>query len=345
MPMTVSFVAGMDKNSLSAAAPASEILVKALQQILDDDSFKINSPVTVQARKSAEMLLEWCLRNINDDKLNAFGEQLLQSLKQVILSSRTKSYSHSKEKLWKGFFQLRCSHDFIKQWTDFLVVVDEPVKPLLFQHLTDLIFQVLLHDHFKTIHIDQEVSSEMTENESSALRYVGGYVCRHLRKKLKRESHDLKEEMILCLLELAKDKTVKDQGTSEEWTELIDRGGLCHIKETTFQLFLALEYQVRDVLKSLEKPLPSCKADIIKKVITDDDVQFHWLIATGDFEIDDKETHNALLKMIVELYVTIRGFSKANAWLEKYKQSTKTSTQRTKSLRRELYDDNTGTGN
>ena len=58
----------------------------------------------------------------------------------------------------------------------------------------------------------------------------------------------------------------------------------------------------------------------------------------------DGETHNALLKMIVELYVTIRGFSKANAWLEKYKQSTKTSTQRTKSLRIELYDDNTGSG-
>ena len=46
MLVTVSFVAGMDRNSLSAAAPASEILVKALQQILDDDSFKINSDVT-----------------------------------------------------------------------------------------------------------------------------------------------------------------------------------------------------------------------------------------------------------------------------------------------------------
>ena len=78
--------------------------------------------------------------------------------------------------------------------------------------------------------------------------------------------------MILCLLEMAKDKTVKDSGTSEEWTDLIDRGGLYHIKETTFQLFLSLEYQVRDVLKSLEKPLPSCKADIVKKVITDGDV-------------------------------------------------------------------------
>jgi len=116
------------------------------------------------------------------------------------------------------------------------------------------------------------------------------------------------------------------------------------LKQTTFQLFHALEYRVSNVLKSLERPSPSCKADLIKKVITDDDVQFHWLIAIADFEIDDMQTHDALLKMIVDLYVTIRGFSKANVWLE-YKQSTKRSTQRTKSLCRELYDNTTGSRN
>ena len=39
------------------------------------------------------------------------------------------------------------------------MVVDEPVKPILFQHLTDLVFQVLLHDHFQILYINQEVSS------------------------------------------------------------------------------------------------------------------------------------------------------------------------------------------
>ena len=43
--------------------------------------------------------------------------------------------------------------------------MDVPVKPILFQHLTDLVFQVLLHDHFQIVYIDQEVSScrELTE--------------------------------------------------------------------------------------------------------------------------------------------------------------------------------------
>ena len=42
-------------------------------------------------------------------------------------------------------------------------------------------------------------------------------------------------------------------------------------------------------------------------------------IATADFEFDDRETHEKLLHMIVELYLTIRGYSYASAWMEKYK--------------------------
>jgi len=30
-----------------------------------------------------------------------------------------------------------------------------------------------------------------------------------------------------------------------EWTSLIDRGGLWHVKETTFTIFIAIEEEVR----------------------------------------------------------------------------------------------------
>jgi len=36
----------------------------------------------------------------------------------------------------------------------------------------------------------------------------------------------------------------------------------------------------------------------------------------------------------MELFVTIRGFSYASAWLEKYKQKNKKGTQKSKSLRK-----------
>ena len=77
---------------------------------------------------------------------------------------------------------------------------------------------------------------------------------------------------------------------------------------------------------------------MIKRVTEDDDVLFYWLIVAADFEIDDDEVHKVLLHKIAELYITVRGFSLASGWLEKYKQRTKKSTQRTKSLRRDLHD-------
>ena len=144
--------------------------------------------------------------------------------------------------------------------------------------------------------------------------------------------------MILCLMELIKGQDREEHGIDEDWIDLIDRGGLWHVKETTYQFFHAVEDVVRDVLKVLVHPSASSKLEVMQKVTSDDDVQFYWLIVTADFEIDDNEVHGILLEKIVELYITVRGFSLASGWLEWYKQLMKQSTQRTKSLRRELHD-------
>ena len=49
-------------------------------------------------------------------------------------------------------------------------------------------------------------------------------------------------------------------------------------------------------------------------------------IAAAGFEIEDVDVHNLLLRLIADLYLTIRGFSYASAWMEYYKQAKKKST-------------------
>ena len=89
-------------------------------------------------------------------------------------------------------------------------------------------------------------------------------------------------------MELTKDRdSGEEHGTDEKWTDLIDRGGLWHIKETTYQFFCTIEYVVREVLKTLVKPSSSTKLEMVQKVTSDEDVQFFWLIVTADFEIHD----------------------------------------------------------
>ena len=318
-------------------------LVLVLEKVLSqsDDSFKVKTPSTIEARKCAEKLLAWCLDNKNISLVDEFSITLTNLMEKVISASSSKSFTHNNEKLWRNFFLLRSSQSYVDQWSQFLKTADVPVKAVLFQHLTDVLFRKLLNDHFQVHHVDVETDTELNNKEKGVLRYVAGYICRHLRQKLEREGHEFKEEMVLCLLDLVKGNDTEQPGTDEEWIDLLDRGGLWHVKENTYQFFRAIEDVIRGVLPKLVLPNAPEKSEIIKEVTSDNDVQFYWLIATADFDVDDYEVHDTLLLKIVELYVTVRGFSLASGWLEKYKQCTRKSTQRTKSLRREIHDSTT----
>jgi len=306
--------------------------MEALRSIEDDDSFKIKSPEATEAKDMAKKLLEWCLVPDNNVTFTTFVVELAEDLRQAMRPCRKTSCN--REKLWRNFFLLRSSDDFRKKWIKFLECAKVVATPHLYQHVTDVIFR-----RYITEHVTESASASatkldpapaLTQREGNALRYAAGYVCRHIRNKIERSNHKFKEEIVLCLMALTKDSP--EDGTehtySEEWILLIDRGGLWHIKETTFSLFIAIEEEVRECLKMLlghpdTNPSAGKREEIITKVIAGDDVQFYWLITTADFEIEEAAVHAALLEEIVRLYVTMRGFSYSSFWVEKYKQSTK----------------------
>ena len=143
--------------------------------------------------------------------------------------------------------QIEVCSRFYKSVDWFLKPVAERMKPVLFQHLTDSVFRKCLNDHFQVLYATWSGStigrpSRIKKAENGALHYVAGYTCRQLWKKLERESHEFKEEMVLCLMRMVKDKDPENdmQGVDEQWTALIDRGGLWHATETTYQFFVLL---------------------------------------------------------------------------------------------------------
>ena len=88
-----------------------------------------------------------------------------------------------------------------------------------------------------------------------------------------------------------------DHYGGEDWIKSVDRGDLWHVRETTFQVFFALEEGVRQYLAQLA----CCKTgpEIYANLIMDEDIQFYWSIATAAFDVDDVEVHENLLKMII----------------------------------------------
>ena len=112
-------------------------------------------------------------------------------------------------------------------------------------------------------------------------------------------------------------------------------GGLWHVKENTNSFFLTLEEEIHTLLPSLlieERR----KEQILEGLFSSEDVQFYWLIVGAKFDKDDKDVHSKLLKIIIELFVTIRGFSYASGWMEIFKQDNKKGTQKSKSLHKRI---------
>ena len=77
----------------------------------------------------------------------------------------------------------------------------------------------------------------------NALRYAAGYVPRALKKKLIKSANPLKRQLLLCLLDLLDDGDER-RTDSEEWLDLVDRGGLTRVNDTAFQVFLAMELEL-----------------------------------------------------------------------------------------------------
>ena len=67
--------------------------------------------------------------------------------------------------------------------------------------------------------------------------------------------------------------------------------------------------------------------------MTDEDVQFHWSMLAVNW---DNEEADALLPMLAEQWVTVRGFSFTSGWMEKFKQTAKKSIQKSKGIRKQL---------
>ena len=117
---------------------------------------------------------------------------------------------------------------------------------------------------------------------------------------------------------------------SEEWVQSIDRRGLKHVTNMTYMASEAMEVEFRKHL-IISNVINTHK--IMTEIENNGDVQFYWCIVSVGWAND---TAHTILGMIINLWITIRGFSTASGWLEKYKQAYKRTVQKSKGVRKQL---------
>ena len=114
----------------------------------------------------------------------------------------------------------------------------------------------------------------------------------------------------------------------------MDRGGLIHISDTMFSLFSSMEMEIRSHLRADNPSLfTKLKQTIVSSVLQNEEVQFHWSILSANWISEEADE---LLKMIVEHWTTVRGFSFVASFMENFKRENKTTTQKSKGTRKTL---------
>ena len=119
---------------------------------------------------------------------------------------------------------------------------------------------------------------------------------------------------------------------SEDWTDLVNRWTDSR-KCTVYSLFPVMEMETRSLLQHNTLVTEEINDTLMTNICKNDDVLFYWANIVSNW--GDNEA-NALLQLLVQHWVTIRGFSSASSFVEKYKQKYKRTVQKSKGLGKKL---------
>ena len=117
-----------------------------------------------------------------------------------------------------------------------------------------------------------------------------------------------------CLEEMC-DDTDSDCSASTDWTKHVNRGGLKVVNSKAYHFLLSVETRLKQFLCVTEAPSISdgSKETLVEHISCDEDVLFFWSILSAEWEEEEERT---LFTMIIEMWITIRGFSFAKSFLE-----------------------------
>ena len=176
-------------------------------------------------------------------------------------------------------------------------------------------------------------TSELTDVDLNMLHYVAGFVPWKLKQKFSKPGckNPNREDYLSCLAgmsvsanEESRDMTYLEY--TKRWIVVADRSGLFCVSDDVYTFFYEVECLIRKFLHELvHQDIQHSKVEIINEVTTNSGIQFYWSVIEDGL---DDDVSQKLLAEGVQLWLTIRGFSIAGAFVEQYKWTAKQTTKK-----------------
>jgi hypothetical protein len=308
-----------------------DLFDKALSKLCNDEAFCVS-----ERAERASLCAQRLMRLQDRSVVAVFSRDLLASLRSCFHHPQKKlKCRYFRERIWESYYKLCASDEFRGKWKDFLgKTIGFSACPIFYEYITNELMDKILFNHFKvssqTELADDQLSStsHLDYEDMNSLYFTAGYVIRSLTKKISKSKHNLKGEILVCLQEMAQGEHDEDDLEMQEWIKLVDRGGLIHVSEVTYMVFHVMECTFRQYFKP---GINSNLKDMTEKILTNEELLFYWALVSVNWSDEESST---LQKLMVEHWITLRGFSSASAINELYKQEHNKTVQKSKPLRK-----------
>lgn len=322
----------------------------AIASIFSRKELTINTTRTEQVKRYATELLSAIDSVEFRPNFEAFSMDLLTSLKSVFQCSKPTTVPKIKERIWIQYAEIR-ANKLPVVWNAFLTSISRThlgSEPLLTELINEQLMEGLMIDTFKVFEepsVRQNTKAPvavLSKDEENILRYASGYVIKKLHHKYVQQHGYKAAAFTECIARMQSGHEDNKPLSSfieytTQWTKAVNRGGLHEVKDDVYLLFreieICMQLKLKDHLRSPITP-DSGRAAIIDPVLHDDNVQFYWSILNVD--IENEEWSKELLTHIIELWLTMRGFSISMQWTEEYKHMMSMESKKKKGLRKEL---------
>ena len=157
----------------------------ALRGLLKDPGFRV-STTGKDAQLAASQLLE---------SLDSCGPTVRTAVEEI--TSALAACVAKRQRMWGLFHKTRTSPPFTAVWDRLLSeTLGRQASPIFYQYVTDVLFKEQVKQQYPLLECTADPQSlpSLDYQEHNAIRYAAGYVVRHLRERLERGSHPLKED-------------------------------------------------------------------------------------------------------------------------------------------------------
>ena len=298
---------------------ACEEVLSVIDSLPTLKELRANSSRTAAVKACVETFKLSCRLAQNEAKFLSFCTMLLETIGSALEKDPNSPLSAQKEKMWVQFGVLR-QHKLPELWKSFLRAIGCDAvaeEPLFMELVNEVVFERMIKSRYIPAKITVNAAPpSLTVEEENIIRYACGYVGMKLHNRYIKQHGDRAAEFVDCIDSM----NVKGVASScldytREWVDKVNRGGLFCVGDDAYNLFVSIEIAMQSALinhirssyKMSVEESHSKKEMIVEAVMKEEEVQHYWRILSID--ISTEKDALELLRDIVELWLTIRGFA------------------------------------